>query len=142
MEYFNIMLIITMLFFPIMVLAYNTYLAVKNKKLNHPIAVNIVISILSSLFIVLPFVFLLIDKDGLAFPMMIVVEIFALCVLMPWSIFAYVLFWTIKKLKLKPSKEKIFVLVGLISILFLLVCFGTFSGFYFEAFNKLIGGPT
>lgn len=141
MEYFKIILIVVILSFPIMILAYNIYSATKNKKLNRSIAVNVVIGILSSLFIILPFAFLLIDEEGLAFPMIIIAELFALGIFIPWSLFVYILFWAIKKIRLKPAKGKIFVLVGLVLILFLLVCFGTFSGFYFELLNKFIGGP-
>ena len=126
---------------PIIALIVSIALIIIRKKQNRSTKLYIVTGVVSFVLTAVPLVCLFTDEEGLGFFGIVILECYALSVLIPWTIFIVAAVFIVKKAKNNPFTKKTVISVILILLLLLLVCFGTFSGVFLDSMNAIMGGP-
>lgn len=129
------------LLLPIIALIISVALIIVGKKRNRSIKSYILTGIISLVLTALPIIYLIKDEEGLGFVFIVILECYALSVLIPWTVFIFATVFIVKKAKNNPFTQKTVISVILILLMLLLVCFGTFSGLFLDSMNTIMGGP-
>ena len=126
---------------PILILLIGIKSTIKMKGQNKPAWLIIVIAAINAiLFIIslLPIAYLLISKDAFGYFMILIIQYYALSVLVPCLVPALLSYILIKKRKLISLKLKLLMIVLIISTS-VMVCVGIFTGFFFDIVDKIQG---
>ena len=140
--FINCLVLFFLMILPFLIAFVGAKKVARRKQQNKSIWGVVFAIIILFLFSLSPMAYLLISQDVLGFFMIIIIEYYLLSVLIPWGAFGSLLILIIKNVRPDTTKRKKIFNVLSICLIFILIFIGTFTGFFFNMANEIMGASS